>query len=137
MVNSRQKGKRAELQLAHKLQEWGFPARRSQQFAGINGDADVVGCPYLHIECKAVERLNIHDAMNQSKRDAKEDEYPVVIHKKNRTPWLITMELDDFEQFYKAYLEKKYRGHITDYKFRDKTYRGWGYTESFSVNSHP
>ena len=37
---------------------------------------------------------------------------------------------------YKAYLEKKYRGHITDYKFRDKTYRGWGYTESFSVNSH-
>lgn len=106
MVNSRNKGKRAELQLAHKLQEWGFPARRSQQFAGINGDADVVGCPYLHIECKAVERLNIHDAMNQSKRDAKEDEYPVVIHKKNRTPWLITMELDDFEQFYKAYLEK-------------------------------
>ena len=86
MVNSRQKGKRAELQLAHKLQEW--------------------GCPYCHIEWKAVERLNIHDAMNQSKRDAKEDEYPVVIHKKNRTPWLITMELDDFEQFYKAYLEK-------------------------------
>lgn len=106
MVNSRQKGKRAELQLAHKLSEWGFPCRRSQQYAGANGDADVVGLPFLHIECKAVERLNIYDAMDQSRRDAKEDEIPVTIMKKNRKPWLLVMDLDEFERFYKTWLKE-------------------------------
>lgn len=106
MVNSRQKGKRSELMLAHRLQEYGFDARRSQQFAGINGDADIIGCPMLHIECKNVQRLNLRDAMAQSERDAREDETPVVMHKKDRKPWLVTLNLDDFMRFYKAWLKE-------------------------------
>ena len=47
-VNSRAKGKRAELELSHVLQEYGYNARRGQQFSGANGDADVVGLDGIH-----------------------------------------------------------------------------------------
>lgn len=103
-VNSKAKGKRAELELAHRLQGHGFEARRSQQYAGINNDADVIGVPFLHIECKNNQRLNVRDAMAQSERDAREDEFPVVMHKKDRKPWLVTLNLDDFMTFYMAWL---------------------------------
>lgn len=106
-VNSRQKGKRNELKLAHIFQEYGFDARRSQQYAGINGDADVVGVPYLHVECKAVQKLNLDKAMEQSKSDAREGEIPIVAHHKDRQDWKITLALEDFMPMYMAWLEKK------------------------------
>lgn len=102
-MNSRAKGKRGELTLARKLREYGYEARRGQQYAGANGDADVVGLPGIHIECKWVEHLNIHDAVGQSRRDANEGELPVVMHKKNGTGWLVTMELDDWIQLYREW----------------------------------
>lgn len=107
MTNSRQKGKRSELMLAHILQEYGFDARRSQQYAGINNDADVVGVPNLHIECKNVQRLNVRNAMAQSERDARDGEVPVVMHKMDRKPWLVTLNLDDFMQMYMAWERNK------------------------------
>lgn len=103
-INSRDKGARAERQLAKELRKYGYEdARRGQQFSGANGDPDVTGLDKIHIECKHVERLNIHDAMEQSKRDARENEIPVVMHKKNRTNWLVTMELIDWIQLYKEW----------------------------------
>ena len=105
-VNSRQKGKRGELEIAHIMQEHGFDAKRSQQYCGINGDADVVGVPYLHLEIKRVQALNLDKAMEQSTGDAKEDEIPVVMHRKDRKPWLVTCNLDDFMRFYKAWLKE-------------------------------
>lgn len=100
MINSRQKGARAERLLASKLREYGYQARRGQQFSGKNGDADVVGLPGIHIECKDVQRLNVLDAYDQSKRDARDGEIPVVMHKKDYTPWYVTMSLEDFMRFY-------------------------------------
>lgn len=99
-INSRQKGARAERLLSKKLNEHGYECRRGQQFSGLYGDADVVGLPHCHIECKAVERLNIHDAMAQSIRDARDGEIPLVMHKKNYTEWLCTLRLDDFMPIY-------------------------------------
>ena len=58
-INSRNKGKVGELELAHILGQYGFTVRRGQQYCGANGDADVVGLPLLHIECKRVENLNL------------------------------------------------------------------------------
>lgn len=100
-MNSRAKGKRGELALVRKLREHGLDARRGQQYSGANGDADVIGLPGIHIECKWVERLNIWDAMDQSRRDAKEGEMPTVIHKRNGTDWLVTMTLDDWVRIYR------------------------------------
>lgn len=102
-MNSRQKGKRGELELAHKLQDYGYNARRSQQYAGINNDADVVGLPHIHCEVKRVEHLNLYDAMAQSKRDSKSNEKPVVFHRKNNSKWLVTMDFDDFMEFYREW----------------------------------
>lgn len=102
-INSRQKGKRFELTLASKLREYGYDCRRGQQYCGANGDADVVGLPGLHIEAKAVEKLNLYDAMAQSKHDAKEGEIPVVMHKKNNCKILVTLELDDFMEIYREW----------------------------------
>ena len=70
-MNSREKGKRGERELASKLREYGYDARRGQQYCGANGDADVLGLPGIHIECKRVERLNLDDAMSQAKADSK------------------------------------------------------------------
>ena len=71
-INSKRKGKNGELEVAHFFKNYGFDARRSQQFAGMNGDADVVGVPFLHLEIKRTEKLNLDKAMEQSVRDARE-----------------------------------------------------------------
>ena len=102
MTNSRAKGARAERELAKKLSEYGYECRRGQQYSGIEGE-DVVGLPHIHIESKAVERLNLREAYEQAKRDAKADQIPVVFHKKNRQPWLATLSLDEFMLLYRAW----------------------------------
>lgn len=95
-INSRQKGKKGELEACAKLREHGWEARRSQQYAGINHDADILGLPGHHIEVKRVERLNIEDAMTQAKTDCKNGEIPIVMHRKNHCEWLITIKADDY-----------------------------------------
>ena len=102
-MNSRNKGKRGELELAKKLREYGYDSRRGQQYSGANGDADVVGLPGIHIECKRVEKLNIYDAISQAKHDAKAEEMPVVVHRKNNSEWLVTLPLDDWIKLYRDY----------------------------------
>jgi len=104
-INSREKGRRGEVELARKLREYGYVnARRSQQYCGANGDADIVDAlDGIHIECKRVERLNIEDAMAQSKHDAREGEIPVVMHRKNNCEWLVTMRLIDWMELYREW----------------------------------
>lgn len=103
MTDSRAKGVRGERELAKKLREFGFHARRGQQYSGANGDADVIGVPYIHIECKRVEKLNINKAMRQSLTDARTGEKAVVMHKKNDEKWLVTMTLADWIELYNAW----------------------------------
>lgn len=104
-INGRQKGAKGERELAGVLRDYGYTeAKRGQQFCGVNGNADVIDAlPKIHIECKRVERLNLYDAMAQSKRDAREGEMPAVFHRKNHSKWLVTMELDDFMKIYKEF----------------------------------
>lgn len=105
MVNSKKKGSRGELELANRLKEHGFSARRSQQYAGINNDADVI-CTELesyHLEVKRVQALNIDKAMAQSLNDC-HDKTPICVHRKNHKPWLVTMFLEDWLALVKANL---------------------------------
>jgi len=105
-MNSRRKGKTGELALVRKLKEYGFDVRRSQQYCGINDDADIVGIEGLHIECKytAQGHGSTYDWIDQAKRDTKED-IPVVMHKKvskeyRGNEWLVTLTLEDFMSIY-------------------------------------
>jgi Holliday junction resolvase len=102
-INSKKKGAAGERELSSKLKEHGYNTRRGQQYCGVNGDADVVGLPGIHIECKRVEKLNIYDAISQAKADAKKEELPTVFHRKDRSEWLVTMTLEDYMKMYKAY----------------------------------
>ena len=99
-MNSRSKGAKGERELARVLRQYGYDCRRGQQYSGANGDADVVGLPGVHIECKRVERLNIHDAMDQAKRDSRDGEIPAVFHRKNNCEWLVTLQIDEFMKLY-------------------------------------
>lgn len=102
-INSKEKGKKGEREFAKLCRDHGFAnARRGQQFSGIEGK-DVVGLEGIHIEVKRVERLNIEEALQQSIRDSKEDEIPIVAHRRNREEWKITMRADDFFKLYKAW----------------------------------
>ena len=102
-INSRNKGAEGERELSRILTGYGYPSRRGVQYSGANGDPDVVGLPYIHIEAKRVERLNIEDAMSQSIHDAREGELPAVFHRKNRSPWLVTMRLEDWIEIYREW----------------------------------
>lgn len=103
-MNSKEKGKRFELFLSHKLQDYGFDARRTAQYCGNTGDAsDVVGLPGIHIECKHQERMMLYDWMAQAVRDAeKSSNLPTVFHKKNGADILVTMRFDDWMTLYKS-----------------------------------
>lgn len=96
----REKGKRGEREFASICRSYGYKARRGQQYCGSNGDADVVGLPGIHAEVKRVERLNLEDAMSQSKHDARNGEIPIVAHRKNNCGWLVTMRLNDWFTLY-------------------------------------
>lgn len=109
-INSRNKGKKGELELSHVLKDYGYGAFRGQQTSGASGVADVEGLPGIHIECKRVEKLNIYDAIDQARRDAIADErkkgrrkVPAVFHRKNRCDWLVTMRLSDWIEIYREW----------------------------------
>jgi len=97
---SRSKGKRGELELSHELERvLGIEARRGQQFSGGDDSPDIVhSIPDVHIECKRVEMLRMTSALDQAVEDAG-DKVPVVMHRKNNQPWLVTVRLDDVPRF--------------------------------------
>ena len=105
-VNSKRKGKTGELELATKLKGHGYDVRRSVQYNGKEeeGQADLLGLPGVHIECKRTERLSIYDAVNQAKRDSKgKNQIPVVFHRKNNCEWLAIMTMDNFMEIYREW----------------------------------
>lgn len=101
MTNSRQKGKRGELEWAQELRRLGFRhARRGQQFKGGPDSPDVVdGIPYTHCEVKRVEKLNIHTAVNKAVVTAGDGDVPYVAHRRNQERWLVTVRAEDLLDF--------------------------------------
>ena len=97
-MNSKRKGSAGEREFAALLTAWGFPAHRNDQtFVGGVGRPDVAaeGLEKYHFEVKRVERLNVPEAMKQAIADAS-GKIPVVVHRRSREPWLVTMKLEDW-----------------------------------------
>ena len=88
--------------MASKLREYGYNCRRGQQYNGLEGE-DIVGLDYIHCEVKRVQALNLEEAMEQAKRDSKDNQLPAVFHRKNNKKWKVTMELDDWIKLYHEY----------------------------------
>ena len=99
----REKGKRGERELSRVLREYGYDARRGQQYCGAAGNADVIGLPGIHVECKRVEKLNLLDAVAQAVNDAFPGLLPAVFHRRDRCDWLVTMRLSDWIKIYREW----------------------------------
>lgn len=96
-MNSRQKGKRGELELAHFLTEHGFPARRGQQYSGTETSADVLaeGLEDYHLEGKRVQSFQLYAALQQAIEDGGGKKTPIVCHRRNNKEWVAVMRLED------------------------------------------
>ena len=94
---SRDKGARGEREWRDVLTAAGYPAERGCQRKG-GPDSPDVDCPSLsglHFEVKRVEKLNIYTALGQAMCDAG-DRVPIVAHRRNHSPWLVTLRAGDF-----------------------------------------
>lgn len=99
MTNSRQKGKRIELEAAHAVhQALGIDARRSVQYSGDAGDADLrVDIEGLHIEVKGRKSIGALRFYEQAEDDAgKTGAIPVVLLREdNDRNFYVLLRLDD------------------------------------------
>ena len=95
------KGADGEKELREILKRRGYDVTRggSQTYGTI---PDLVGLPGIHIECKRQERLDLLGAIRQAETDAArfKDGRPAVFHRRNRSPWLVTMSLDEWLGLY-------------------------------------
>lgn len=99
-TNSRQKGKRGERDAANALRRlFGWTARRTQQFKGTadSADVEVAETPEVFWEVKREEQLNVVRAVEAAAATAGE-KLPVLLHRRNRTPWLVTVRLADLRR---------------------------------------
>lgn len=105
---SREKGKRGELELVHKLLDLGFQGiHRAQQYCGAASSADILGLAQIHVECKRTEALNLYTAMEQAVRDSSgTSDFPAVFHRKSKKGWVVIMRIEDWAVLYREYVEK-------------------------------
>lgn len=100
---SRNKGARGERDAAQALSEvLSVPARRGQQYSGVEDKDVVLGIPGIHVEVKRTEKLSLYPAMEQAARDAADDEVPLVLHRRNNKPWLVVLELNDLMKLFRV-----------------------------------
>ncbi len=97
------KGRRGELEIVKIFQAHGIPAQPGQAVSS-GSTPDVVGIDGIHPEIKRVERLNVSEAMAQAVRDSEKfhDGVPTLFHRRNKSPWLVTMRLEDWLSIYKS-----------------------------------
>lgn len=102
--SSQRKGRSGEIELVNILRDNGIPADPGQAVS-YGSTPDVVGVDGIHVEVKRVEKLNVLTAMNQSIRDSEKfkDGLPTLFHRRNRSPWLVTMRLTDWLKLYERF----------------------------------
>lgn len=108
-INSREKGKRGELEFVDFLKERGIAARRGQQFAGGTDSPDVIAkgpLASVHIEVKRKESGSLYDWLDQACTDACILKTPVVAHKKNNKRWVAILDMRDFVTLMEAVYAK-------------------------------
>jgi malonyl CoA-acyl carrier protein transacylase len=99
--SQREKGKRGERLAAKAVsQAIRIPARRGVQYQGGADSADLtVAIEGVHWEVKFVERESIRAWMKQAQDDSG-GKIPVVLSKRSREPWLITLPLERLYEFH-------------------------------------
>ncbi len=101
MTNSRRKGAEAELEAAKAMAEHlSVEARRGRQFQGGPESPDVKhSIPGVHVEVKRTEALRLTEALEQVDAEKDPCDIGVILHRKNRGPWLVILKLEDVKDF--------------------------------------
>lgn len=96
MVNSREKGRRAEIAAAKAVQQvLQFPeAVRAGQVSGQYA-ADLLYTGNLHVEVKCHKKIGALRFMDQAQADHDEGTIPVVLMRESRGDWHLVFRLDD------------------------------------------
>lgn len=118
-INSKNKGKVGEWELAHRLCNL-FPNHRFVRSGQVSGlyvsdvvevdDNNSVVPNGLFIESKRVEALSVPRAIAKASADAKPNEIAAVFHRGNRQPWLVTVRLDDVIAFAERVIQLRQSG---------------------------
>lgn len=102
--SSQANGRRAERELAHTFQDYGYPVEvgRTQSYGEV---PDLSGLPGVHIECKRCEQLRLSEWMAQAERDSQRfgDGAPAVFFRRSREGWRVVMNLPDWMELYRSY----------------------------------
>jgi hypothetical protein len=107
---SREKGKRGEREACKALSDaLGGLYRRSVQYCGRGGDADIEGLSGLSIEVKRAERFNLYSALEQALQDKLPGESPIVLHRRNGKPWVMVCYVQDMKEVSDAILKERDR----------------------------
>lgn len=119
--SQQRKGRGGELEIVKIFQAHGIDAQPGDPVS-FGSTPDVVGIPGIHPEIKRAERLNVLNAMNQAIRDSEKfhDGVPTLFHRRNRSPWLVTMRLEDWAQIYTKAQGCKCGGHCDQQKTAEK-----------------
>ena len=111
MVNSRAKGQRGELQ-ARDLCRTFWYAPECERAGQTNGKvcADLVrALPSASVEVKNVASIGAFKFMEQSMKDARKEELPIVMMRQGKTPlWLLMLEATKLEQLVARFLRAMY-----------------------------
>lgn len=106
--SQQRKGADGERELVEILNSYGFPVTwgGSQTYGTL---PDASGLDGIHIEIKRQEKLNLLAAVDQAVKDSLrfQDGMPAVFHRRNRSPWLVTMRLSDWIGLYRAMIKSK------------------------------
>lgn len=95
------KGRNGEIELVRILNECGIPAAVGAPL-NYGSEADITNIPGLHAECKRTEKIRLSDWLEQAEADAAKfaDGAPTIFWRKNRSPWMVFMRLQDWLELY-------------------------------------
>jgi hypothetical protein len=101
-VNSRDKGRRGEIELAKILAPyWPGCIRNLDQFG--DDKRDLCNVPGMHWQAKRVEKINVWEALDQTVTEAASTDLPILAFRRNwtksplpsRSLWFAALELDE------------------------------------------
>lgn len=99
------KGRRAEIELANLLNEYGIPAQPGNPMS-YGKTPDIVGVAGCHVETKRHERMNLYAWLKQAQEDSQKfGGLPVVMHRANRHGWIASMPIESWIELYKKGLD--------------------------------
>jgi hypothetical protein len=96
-INARAKGHTFERENMHLFRELGYDKCVTSRSESKNLDdlgIDLVYTGIFDVQCKRVEKLNVSKTM--SEMPERDGQVPIVMHKQNRYPALVTIKRDDF-----------------------------------------